>query len=301
MKRLFTDHFSIVLLLSSVLGLFLPSPGNITPILMLGLLFVIVFSSFFQMNFDRQAFRENFSKALAYRILRFVLLPVAIYYMVLPFGNFYAFALFFLALMPGGTSSPALCALMGGNFNLSLFILVISNVIIVATVPLLAPVYARSVLEIDALSLFKTLVITIFLPFFVHLPIRRSAKASLWMKSNMSFIVIICLSLMLMLAISRNRDLLLDNPGIAAIYFAISLVFFLFLYLAGWLIGFIGKTGDHVAGSVSSGSNNIGLAISLSLLYLSPKITLLYIFGEFAWVFGLMGAKRIFKNRESAV
>ncbi len=300
MKRLFTDHFSIVLLLSSVLGLFLPSPGNITPILMLGLLFIIVFSSFFQMVFNRQAFRENFSKALIYSILRFVLLPIAIYYLLLPFGNFYAFALFFLALMPGGTSSPALCALMGGNFNLSLFILVVSNVIIVATVPLLAPVYARSVLDIDALSLFKTLVITIFLPFFVHLPLRRFVKASNWMKSNLSFIVIICLSLMLMLAISRNRDLLLGNPGMAAVYFAISLVFFLFLYLAGWLIGFIGKTGDHVAGSVSSGSNNIGLAISLSLLYFSPQITLLYIFGEFAWVFGLMGAKRIFKTRDVA-
>lgn len=298
MKRFITANFSIILLLSSLLGMFLPSPGGITPILMLALLFVIVFSSFFQLDFNRQAFRENFTKAVVYSVIRFVVLPVAVYYMVLPFGNFYAFALFFLALMPGGTSSPALCALMGGNFNLSLFILVVSNVIIVATVPLLAPVYARSVLEINALSLFKTLVITIFLPFFVHLPLRRYPQVSGWMKSNMSLIVIICLSLMLMLAISRNRNLLLGNPGIALIYFGISIVFFLFLYAAGWLIGFIGKTGDHVAGSVSSGSNNIGLAISLSLLYLSPQITLLFIFGEFAWVFGLMGAKRIFKTSE---
>ena len=87
--------------------------------------------------------------------------------------------------------------------------------------------------------------------------------------------------------------MLLNKLDIALPYLAIAFLFLSFLYLTGWFIFKGLRVQEKISGSVASGLNNIGLAVSLSTLYLSTQVTILYIYGEFAWVLALIAVKRI--------
>jgi len=293
MNKFIRSNFGLMLLFSAFLGLLIPDPGKYAPLIILVLLFTIIFSSFFQFDLRWGTNRNNLLKAIAFVLIRYILLPVIIYYLLSPFSDFLAFSFYFLALIPAGTSSPVIGHMVGGNFNLSILILVVSNFLITITIPLMAPLLSKSFLTIDAWSLFRTLLLTIVLPFFVHLPFRKSARFFSFTKNYLPVVVVICLNLIFCIIVSRNKPILLSQLDHSLPYLMATFLFLAFLYLAGWLIFYNRSFPEIISGSVASGLNNIGLAISLSTLYLSSQITILFIYGEFAWVLSLIALKRI--------
>jgi predicted Na+-dependent transporter len=293
MIRLIRSNFGIILLISAFLGLLIPNPGRIAPGIILVLLFIIIFSSFFQFDIRWETYRKDILKAIAFVFLRYVFLPVIIYYIINPFSSFLAFSFYFLALIPAGTSSPVIGQMLGGNFNLSILILVTSNFLITITIPLMAPLVSRNILSIDAWGLFRTLFFTIVLPFFIHLPFRKSRRFVVFTIQNLPVIVIICLGLIFCIIIARNKLVVLNELENAIPYLTMALFFLIFLGLSGWLIFKRFSVPEQISASVASGLNNIGLAVSLSTLYLSSQITVLFIYGEFAWVLALIVLKRI--------
>jgi len=296
-NRISSKYFSVILLASCFLGLLVPEVGKQTAVLILFFLFVVIFCSFFRLDFQKEAFIHNSRKATFYTVLRFIVIPFACYYLLAPFSSFYAFTLFFLALMPSAVSSPAFTNMFGANMNLSLIILVISSFLVILTIPFLTPHYLHMESGIRVFDLFKTLMLTVFVPFILHLPLRKSQKIDRWMRINLPVITLISLSLIFIFAIARNKAAILGNLPQLVEFLLVSAGFYASLYVAGWFLFFRQSRENKITYSVSSGMNNIGLAVSLAALYLPAQICVFLIVSEFAWVGILVPVKYVFRNK----
>jgi predicted Na+-dependent transporter len=290
-------YFSYLILGGSITGLLIPDPGKYTPFIILSLLFVIIFSSYFLFNLKWSIIRAELPRSLIFVALRYVILPVIIYLGLMSFSRFYAFGFAFLALMPAGVSSPAIGQMLGGNYNLSVMNLVVSNLVVIITVPLLTPLMGEGVADIHAADFFRTLFLTIILPFFLHLPLRRSRRLSDFIVRNLRLMVISCLSLVFMFVIAHTKAFLFSNTSKILPFLGYSLLFFALLYISGWYVPGIHAKEDKTSTSVSSGLNNVGIGVSLATLYISPMITVLFIMAEFAWSIALIPVKYWLKKR----
>ena len=295
-NRIASRYFSVILLLSCFLGFLVPDVGKQTSVVILVFLFVVIFCSFFQLDFQKEAFVHNSKKAIFYAGLRYLFFPLAGYYLVAPFSPFYAFALFFLALMPAAVSSPAFTKMFEANMNLSLIILVVSSFLAILSIPFLTPYFLHKESGIRMFDLFRTLMLTVFLPFVLHLPLRKSDKIDKWMRVNLPSITLVSLSLIFIFAISRNKSAILGNLPQLMAFLAVSVVFYAALYAIGWFVFLKQGRANQITYSVSSGMNNIGLAVSLAALYLPAKVCVFLIVSEFAWVVILVPVKYLFKG-----
>jgi predicted Na+-dependent transporter len=289
-------YMSLILFAACLVGLFTPDIGHLTAYAILFLLFVIIFFSFFQLDLRRESFMMNLQTSVWFSIVRFVVLPALVFFAIKPFSGFYAFAVFFLMLMPAGVSSPALTAMYRANMNLSLLILVFSSLIGLLSIPFLAPFFFSGAGQIKIIDLLKTLLITVVLPFLLHLPLRRNKKLTGWVNANLSVITVVSLCFLFILAIARNKAAILGNPSQLLWYSIIAIILYGSLYFSGWKLLFRMDTSSRISGSASSGMNNIGLAVSLAALYLPAEYTVFFITSEFAWVGVIYPAKLWFRK-----
>jgi predicted Na+-dependent transporter len=102
--------------------------------------------------------------------------------------------------------------------------------------------------------------------------------------------------LIFIFAISRNKSAILGNLPQLIEFLLVSVVFYMVLYVTGWFVFFKQGRPNQITYSVSSGMNNIGLAVSLAALYLPAKVCVFLIVSEFAWVGILVPVKYWFKK-----
>src|SRR5690606_34928254 len=120
-------NFNLILFLSTVAGFLLPEFGDISGILILTVLSLIIFSSSFKVNFSVQFFKDRAALILSFYLVRFILLPIASFYLILPFSAFYASSVFLLFVLPAGVTAPAFTNVFGGNVALALVLLILSS------------------------------------------------------------------------------------------------------------------------------------------------------------------------------
>ncbi len=288
MKRFAGKYFSFILLLAGIIGLIIPYPGDYAPYFILLLLFTIIFASSFRFKFNKEIIFNNSRKAIIFTFLRFIIIPLISYYLISFISEFYAFALFFLLIIPSAVAAPPVTALLTKNINLSLLILILSSIISVITIPLFIPLFSDNVSDVHPQKLFITLFFAIILPFMLHLPFRKNEKINTLINNNLSLITVFCVSMIMLLAISGNKQFVFDNPDSVLIFGIISLVLFLGLYTFGWFIIPKQSYSNRVNYSISSGLNNIGLAISLSAIYLPPILTVFCIVAQITWIISLI-------------
>ncbi|MFW5804715.1 MAG: bile acid:sodium symporter family protein [bacterium] len=296
-KDFISRNFSFILLLSMVIGLFIPSPGEISSFLILGLLFIVIFCSFFQFDFDKEEIIRNSKVGVIFSIGRYVVLPFLLYYILVPFSEFYAFGAFFVSLMPAGVSSPAVTGILKGNFNLSVLICISSSILVVITVPVFVPVFMMGDKDIQGLILLKTLFFTILLPFFLHLLFRPIQSVKNRIAKNLPVIVVICLSIILMIASAKNKTEILNNPFQLIDFIIFSFLVLSMLYLVGFTMIYNTSLKNKITNSISSGLNNMGLAVSLAILFLPHKFAVMYIVSELAWVSLLIPVKCFMRKK----
>lgn len=271
-----------------------PDPGSAKWLLVL--LAVIIFSSFFRVSLSDGKFATLMPQATMYVILRFLFLPLAVFLLVLPFSSFYAFCLSFLFLMPAAVASPTYVSLFGISVNMPALILVFSSFFSIITIPFFTPLFFYGQVHISSWPLLKAVLLTILLPFLLHLPIRKFPKISNIISEYLSLITSICLVIMLLIAISLNRKLILADPTGIFIDFILGTFAYVLMFLSGWFMGFKKGIAHQISNSVSSGMNNIGLGISLSILYLKPEVSVFLIMAEFVWVFILLPVRLMFQK-----
>ncbi len=296
MKGFVNDYLSVILLIAGFTGFFIPYPGNYASYFILAFLFTIIFASCFQIELKTDIFRVEAGKAVLFTVIRFVLIPLALFFIIRFVSPFYAFALFFLLLLPSAVASPPLTSLITKRINLSLMILALSSLAATFTIPVFVPWASEKVAVVDATDLFQTMFITVILPFFLHLPLRKKLRVKNWMISNLSYITAACLSLILIFAVAKNRQTLLQQPDVVVVFGLTAIFFYIGLFVLGWFMMPPRNFENKATYSISSGLNNIGLGISLATIYLPPLIAVFCIMAQFAWIISLTPMRLIMKR-----
>jgi BASS family bile acid:Na+ symporter len=102
-----------------------------------------------------------------------VILPLLAYVSMRPLGEDLALALFLLAAMPVGMTTPLLAQLLGLNVSLALVFTLSTSLLLPVTLPLLFGVVLPQSMAIDLSYLFVTLVQVILFPFLLAQMVRR--------------------------------------------------------------------------------------------------------------------------------
>ncbi len=286
-------NFNLILFLSTIIGFVLPQPGEAAGLLILGILCFIIFASSFKVDFSPAFFRSQAQTIFLFYVLRFLLLPVAFFWVVYPFSAVYGTCLFLLAVLPVGVTAPAFTNVFGGNITLALALLILSSTFTPVVLPYLGGLLMADELNVDLFKLFATLFITVILPYAAHLPLRKYRGISLWMQAHDSFISIVGIALLFALAIAEYRPMLLRQTELIIPYFAVSLLAFVFLYLFGWFALPRASKADKLALLFSAGTNNIALGVVISFLYFPTAIGVFFVVCQIMWVLILIPVRRV--------
>ena len=286
-------NFNLILLSATVAGFLIPQPGELAKPLILGVLCLIIFASSFKVDFSVSFFRAHARTIGQFYAVRFLLLPVLVYWIVAPYSLMYAACLFLLSVLPAGVTSPAFANVFDGNVALALAVLILSSAFTPLVLPYLGGLLMAETLEVDLFRLFATLFITVILPYVVHLPFRKKRSISHWMQAHDSFISIIGIALIFALAIADYRPVLLEETSPLVSYVVVSFLAFLFLYLLGWWTLPRATKADKLALLFSSGANNVALGVVVSFLYFPHEVGVFFVVCQIVWVLILIPVRRL--------
>lgn len=291
-KKTITDHFNLVLALSIVVGLFVPwleyAPKSSAIVLISAAIF------FSCPCVSMQELRQvKISAALMFYVVRFVLLPIPIYWVAKAVVPEYAMGIFLVALAPVGASATAAASISGANSSLALSSTIITNALAPFVMPLLIYYIGGSAVDINIQDLCITLGLAIFLPAFVYFAIvRRIEPLKLWVRTESQFFSTLCIAGMMAVVTAMEKDFIFQNFGQVAILCGIGLILFLVLYGVAWLYAWHMSFTDRKTYMVCSGVNNTGISTGIALLYFLPATILFSIVVEIPWTLGLMAFKR---------
>lgn len=298
LNNFINKYFGVILLSSAIIGLYFPLPAINTSLLIIIALAIVIFSSYFKINLNNSLLRTDWKAIIFYFIVRFVLLPIVAFHLFRPFTNFYSISFFMLLLLPSAVSSPAFSAMYNGSVSLALKILIFSSFISIATIPLLSGTFLSKSVKIDSLHMFLILVYTIVIPFAVHIPFRKSHQTIAFFRNNNPVITALGLMSIFVFSTAKNRDIILNEPLKVLVYTGISSVFFLLLYFLGYYLIPKAEKRKKIAFSVCSGANNVGMGVTLTMLFFPGEINVFFIVAQIAWIFVLI-PMRYFYRMES--
>lgn len=291
MKRI-NRFFSVILLVACFIGMFVPSFGESTAIIVILSLAFIIFSSFFQINLSFQALVADLRISVQFILVRFVLLPVVIFLLLNRFSSLSALIVLLTLLLPAAVSSPAFAMLFGGKPDLSLKILLFTSFLSILTIPFILKLLLGANAEVPVGNLLLTLLWTIVLPFMLHLPLRKIKAVRIIMLSNNSLFTLIGLSVLGIVVVAKNKATIIENPGLIGIFTVASVLLYTLMYIFGYLFLPIGDPGFRRTFSISSGANNIGLGVTITALYFQGEVNVFFIIAQIMWVLILIPVRQ---------
>jgi len=220
-----------------------------------------------------------------------------VYFCTKPISTFYSISFFLLLLLPAAVSSPAFAAMYHGRVSLALKILIFSSFASILFIPTLSGVALRQTVKIDSRHMFLILVYTLVLPFLLHIPFRKSKIISTFFIENNPLVTALGLISIFVFSTSKNRAIIFENPQKVIVYAMVSLVFFLALYILGYYINFKRDQKSRVTFSVASGANNIGMGVTLTMLFFPGNINVFFIVSQLAWIFVLIPMRYFYRHK----
>ncbi len=221
--------------------------------------------------------------------VRYLLAPALTFFALKEINFPVAAAALLILVAPGGMAAPAITALIKGNVVFSLIVTVASNVLFV----LLAPPYLKIVLgqeiPINGISLFVNLLCMVAAPLTAFGILRwRWPRAVTPIKTFGSSCTVVLVFLTIMVVVAKLRSQIFANPlFVVTGFFWIAAIYALSYLVFGWALGKREPLAIRKAMGMTSGVNNIALAIVLSVLYFPLKVQLLMIIGEVVWILGI--------------
>jgi BASS family bile acid:Na+ symporter len=276
--------FGPILISSVLLGLILPVDlGDYLPFAIWTELFVLIFLSYFSVKWEGRKLLRQGMMALGFYGLRFWLLPVLVFFLLAPFSHFYALVLFLLVLLPSGITTPALSSIFGGRVEVSMLVLLLSNLLSPFVIPVMCVWILGNEVEVDTIDMLLTLLITIVLPFLLHLPLRKIPAVKGWVHLYSTSVNISLMFTLAWLITGKNQALILGQPEallqhVGVLVLALTLFYLLAYY---WLPG--ADLPTRIGYSVSSGANNIALGMALGYTYFNPEIGFFFVAGVIVW------------------
>lgn len=292
------EHFVIALFTAVALGFIVPGLERVPPWFLIFCLAVLIFVSAFQISLV-EIRRIEPRHPLVFYVLRYPVLAVGLWAVANGVYPPIATGVLLLSLAPAGVASPGVVSIFRGNISLSILIVVISAFLAPFLIPLVLQLVVARTVELQIGAIFQTLLVSVFAPLVLHMPLRRSPLARL-LRENDSLLVVPAIGILVMMVIAMQKSFILDNPFTAATFVAVSIVLYLLYYLFGWLVFRGAPLENRVGYALGSGVNNIAIVIVLATLYFSPEVTTFLVSAELAWVTSMVIFKRFLKNRTVA-
>jgi len=298
MKAWVENNFNTVIIMAFVMGLFVPGLNYVpvsAVIAMTG--FLIFFACSKIRPEDFMAF-DAFHVGI-FSIVRFLLFPIALYYICLPMIPELASGVLLLSLMPAGVAVSALCAVSGGNVALGLSLTLITSVLAPVLVPA-AFTFVGEGVNINVWDLFLTLLLIMMIPVLVYfLAAIRVRYVRQWVERNTRFASVLLLALIMGLVVAQKRDVLIAEPMFVLSSIGILGVLFSLYYLFGYLVSFKADAPRQIAVTYASGAINNALAITLAYVYFPAKVALFMVLSEVVWIAAIAGYQMILAKKKA--
>jgi predicted Na+-dependent transporter len=296
MMRTISRYFGVLLLLSCLIGLIVPSVGENTSLIVMLALAFIIFCTFFQINLSLSSLMTDFVLVGKFWLIRYVLIPVIAFAVFKWISDFFAMVLLLSFLLPAAVSSPAFTAIYGGKPELSLKILVYSNFLAVLTIPFLLKYLGGSSVQVKTGEMMMTLVYTIIIPFILHLPLKRIKVVNQLITQYNVIFMLIGLSIIFIVVTARNKPAIFEDPQLVLLYALEALAIYSVMYISGYyLLGAQHKDICRTT-SISSGANNIGLGVTITALFFPGNMNIFFIIAQLIWVVMLIPLRKFFNK-----
>lgn len=292
---LIEKYFWFILLAGIILGLWNPVPLKMGPFLPKILLSLMLFFVF--LKIDALKIVENI------RNIKLMIYIAAVYMIIIPVIFFFPISLFdadlatgilLLTAMPAGVSSPALADIAKGNVSLSMSLAIVSQLIAPFTVPVLFWLIDMKGLEINELLIFRDIAVLIFIPMIFSQIIKRFFPGTIRKTQHLfTSANVMLLFTFVYMAMSSQRELILNNPMSLIWQTIILYAVFILLHIIGYLACFKGSREDRISVAIGAAYMNNGMAIVLAASYFKPEILVLMVISELPWNTLLEPFKRV--------
>ena len=278
-------NFWLFLIAGIIFGLWNPvqfTAPSFIPKMLLGMMLFLVF-----LKIDALEILENIKN---YKLMIYIasvymfIIPLLFFFSIKFFDPELAIGILLLTAMPAGVSTPALTDIVKGNASLSMSLAIVSQVIAPFTVPFLFWMIDINGYSINKLMMLYDMALIVFVPMIIsqiikkYFPITVKKTQHLFTASN-----VLLLFAFVYIAISSQRDFILENPAGLLWKMAVLYLVFILLHVIGYLICFKENKENRIAVAIGAAYMNNGLAIVLAASYFKPEILILMVLSEIPW------------------
>ncbi len=259
---------AIIVLAVAALSLFIPSSGLWIDTGWINyLLMVVMFGMGLTMNFSD--FAVVFKKpkdVIVGCIAQFLFMPSLAFLLGKLFGldNELLVGVILVGTCPGGTSSNVITYLSNGDTALSIGMTSINTLLAPIFTPLLTYLYLRTMVNVDVLSMFLSIIQVVIVPIGLGVLINRFlSKYTEKVKDLLPTVSVVAICLIIMSVVSHNSEKILATGLVILI---VVILHNLLGYACGFLVGVIFRMdiSRKKAVSIEVGMQNSGLATSLA-------------------------------------
>jgi len=285
LSELIEKHFWLVLIAGILLGLWSPVPFKAPPIVPKVLLGMMLFLAFLKIDaLEVIENIKNFRLMIYITFLYMLAIPLGFYFSTWIFNPELAVGLLLLTAMPAGVSAPVLTDIARGNISLSMSLTIVSQLLAPFTVPFLFWIVDVNSLTISKLLILKDIAILVFVPMIIsqvvkrYLPLTIKKTQHLFTSAN-----VFLLFSFVYIAISSQRNVILENPAGLIWKIAVLYLVFILLHVIGYMICPNENKENRIAITIGSAYMNNGMAIVLAVSYFKPEILVLMVLSEIPW------------------
>jgi BASS family bile acid:Na+ symporter len=284
-SELIEKHFWLILIASILMGLWSPVSFKATPILPKVLLGMMLFLAFLKIDaLEVLENIRNFRLMIYISFVYMLVIPLAFFFSTRIFDTELATGILLLTAMPAGVSTPVLTDIAKGNISLSMSLVIVSQLLAPFTVPLLFWLVDLNSLTINKLLILRDIAILVFLPMIISQIVKRYLPRTITKTQHLfTSANVFLLFSFVYIAISSQRNVILDNP--AGLIWKIPVLYLVFvvLHIIGYMICPKENKENRIAVAIGAAYMNNGMAIVLAASYFKPEILVLMVLSEIPW------------------
>jgi BASS family bile acid:Na+ symporter len=280
-KNFIESHPSFFMISAVVAGLAFPY-GNLIPDAVIILaLSLMMFLACFKINTPLHAVLSY--RLAAFCVLRYLLIPVALWAALRPLAPELATAILLIALCPAGAASPAFTNFYNGNVALAFVITIVSSIASVFAIPAAFGLLGHQTIALPIGAMLQTLVLCILLPGVFYLPLRKRPRFKEFCENHGRSSTVLLVCLIYFTVFAKKQEYILAHPREILLLVLEVAAFFALATILGFAVK--SPRADRIAYGACSAFNNIALGIGLALLYFDERTVLTTLAGEFVWAF----------------
>jgi bile acid:Na+ symporter, BASS family len=284
-SKLIEKHFWLILIAGILIGLWSPVPFKAPPILPKVLLGMMLFLAFLKIDaLEVLENMRNFRLMIYIAFIYMLAIPLVFFFSTRIFDAELAVGILLLTAMPAGVSTPVLTEISKGNISLSMSLVIVSQLLAPFTVPLLFWLVDINSLTINKLLILKDIAILVFLPMIISQIVKRFLPRTIAKTQHLfTSANVFLLSSFVYIAISSQRNVILENPTGLIWKIAVLYLVFILLHIIGYIICPRQTRENRIAVAIGAAYMNNGMAIVLAASYFKPEVLVLMVLSELPW------------------